>query len=212
MREGLVRGCRSTSPRSWPAAIVLAVAVLGAVAALVLAAAGCGGRDAPAQGVAHYANAGFHFSLDVDRRLTEWRSATSAGGGAFEVAFVDAAGARAGRRHLDALTVSVVDTGTSPTNEQAAQLDASLGTLGATMVSKMGSQGQAGDPAQATVNGHTGVVVPFAVTVSGQRLMGWLYLFTAGGHIYSLTASATTGHWGVDSPLFIRAIDSFRIG
>ena len=51
---------------------------LGAVAALALAAAGCGGQAATIQGVDHYTNAGFHFSLDVDRRLTEWRSATAA--------------------------------------------------------------------------------------------------------------------------------------
>jgi hypothetical protein len=175
-------------------------------------AAGCGGQAATSQGVDHYTNGGFHFSLDIDRRLTEWRSATAASGAAFEVAFVDAAGARAGGRHLDALTVSVVDTGTSPTSAEAAQLTASLRTLGAAMVAKMGSDAQAGDPSQVTVNGHAGVVVPFAVTVSGQRLVGWLYLFAAGGHIYALTASARSDHWSADSPLFVRAIDSFRIG
>jgi hypothetical protein len=207
-----VRGCRSTPPRVRLAA--LAVVALGAVAAFAVAAAGCGaGSQATAQnGVAHYANAGYHFSLDVDRRLTEWRSATAASGAAFEVAFVDAAGARAGGRHLDALTVSVVDTGTSPTSEEAAQLTASLRTLGATMVARMGSDAQASDPSQVTVNGHAGVVVPFGVTVSGQRLVGWLYLFAAGGHIYALTASARSDHWSADSPLFVRAIDSFRIG
>ena len=207
-----MRGCRSTQPRLRLAALALAVVALGAVAALALAAAGCGGQAATIQGVDHYTNAGFHFSLDVDRRLTEWRSATAASGAAFEVAFVDAAGARAGGRHLDALTVSVVDTGTSPTSEEAAQLTASLRTLGATMVAKMGSDAQAGDPSQVTVNGHAGVVVPFGVTVSGQRLVGWLYLFAAGGHIYALTASARSDHWSADSPLFVRAIDSFRIG
>jgi uncharacterized protein YfiM (DUF2279 family) len=208
-----VRGCRSTQPRPRRAALALTLAVvaLSAVAALVLAA-GCGGQAATTRGVDHYANAGFHFSLDVDRRLTEWRSATAASGAAFEVAFVDAAGARAGGRHLDALTVSVVDTGTSPTSAEAAQLTASLRTLGAAMVAKMGSDAQAGDPSQVTVNGHAGVVVPFAVTVSGQRLVGWLYLFAAGGHIYALTASARSDHWSADSPLFVRAIDSFRIG
>jgi hypothetical protein len=207
-----VRGRRSIQQR--PRLAALAVVALGAVAALAVAAAGCGvGSQATAQsGVAHYANAGFHFSLDVDRRLTEWRSATAASGAAFEVAFVDAAGARAGGRHLDALTVSVVDTGTSPTSAEAAQLTASLRTLGATMVAKMGSDAQTGDPSQVTVNSHAGVVVPFGVTVSGQRLVGWLYLFAAGGHIYALTASARSDHWSADSPLFVRAIDSFRIG
>ena len=209
-----MRGRRSIPPRLRPAAFALAVSALAAVAALALAAAGCG-AGSPATtpcGVAHYANAGYHFSLDVDRHLTEWRSATAANGAAFEVAFVDAAGARAGGRHLDALTVSVVDTGTSPTSDEAAQLTASLRSLGATIVTKMGDDAQAGDSSQVTMNGHTGVVVPFGVTVSGQRLVGWLYLFAAGGHIYALTASARSDHWSADSPLFVRAIDSFRIG
>ena len=215
-----MRGRRSTPPRLRPAALVPAlapfctVAVLCAVAVLAAATAGCGaGSQATGQsGTAHYANAAYHFSLDVDRQLTEWRSATAANGTAFEVAFVDAAGARAGGRHLDALTVSVVDTGTSPTAEEAAQLTASLRTLGSSMVAKMGSDAQAGTPSQATVNGHTGVVVPFGVTVSGQRLVGWLYLFAADGHIYALTANARSDHWSTDSALFVRAIDSFRIG
>lgn len=214
------RDCRSALPRLRPAALVPAVAALCAavtvcaVAALAVAAAGCdsGSPATAAGGVDHYANTPYHFSLDVDRPFTKWRSATAAGGAAFEVAFVDAAGARAGARHLDALTVSVVDTGTTPTGSEAAQLTASLRTLGAAMVAKMGPDAQAGDSSQVTVNGVAGVVVPFAVTVSGQRLVGWLYLFASGGHIYALTANATTGHWSADSPLFVRAIDSFRIG
>lgn len=215
-----MRGRRSTPPRLRPAALVpalatlCAAAALAAVAALAVATAGCG-AGSPAttrSGVAHYANAGYHFSLNVDRHLTEWRSATAANGAAFEVAFVDATGARAGGRHLDALTVSVVDTGTSPTSDEAAQLTASLRTLGTAMVAKMGSDAQAGDSSQVTMNGQEGVVVPFGVTVSGQRLIGWLYLFATGGHIYALTASARSDHWSADSPLFVQAIDSFRIG
>ncbi len=188
--------------------------MLCAVAALAVATTGCddGSPATPQSGVAHYSGAGYHFSLDVDRRLTQWRSATAANGAAFEVAFVDATGARAGGRHLDALTVSVVDTGTSPTTDEAAQLNASLRTLGTTMVTKMGTQAQAGDPSQVTVNGAAGVVVPFGVTISGERLVGWLYLFAAGGHIYALTANARSDHWNADRPLFVRAIDSFKIG
>ncbi len=215
-----MRGCRSSPPRPRPTVLVALVATLATVAAstlvtvlMVIVLTGCGSSpSATAAGPYHYANAAYHFSLDVDRRFTQWRSATAGGGAAFEVAFVDAAGARAGARHLDALTVSVVDTGTTPTGSEAAQLTASLSTLGATMVSKMGSDAQAGDASQVTVNGVAGVVVPFAVTVAGQRLVGWLYLFASGGHIYALTANATSAHWSADSPLFVRAIDSFRIG
>ena len=56
-----------------------------------------------------------------------------------------------------------------------------------------------------SLNGLSGVVVPFSVTVSGVRQVGWLYLLTAGGHIYALTAGATADHWDVDRPLFERA-------
>jgi hypothetical protein len=188
-----------------------AVAVALALVALAIAAAGCGGT-AGAGGVEHYSNAAYRFSLDVDRHLTQWRSATAASGAAFEVSFVDTQGASVGGRHLDALTVSVVDTRTSPTSEEAAQLTASLRTLGAAIVARMGTDAQAGSTSDVSLNGLSGVVVPFGVTVSGVRQVGWLYLLTGGGHIYALSAGASADQWGAHRPLFERAVDSFKVG
>ena len=202
---------RPVSPSVPAGAIVLALAALALLAALTaLAATGCGG-GAPTGGVEHYANADYRFSLDIDRRLTEWRTATAAGGAAFEVSFVDAAVPAAGDRHPDALTVSVVDTGTTPTSQEAAQLTALLAKLGTAMVARMGPDAQAGTVSNVTLNGLSGVVVPFAVTVAGVRQVGWLYLLVAGGHIYALTAAATTDQWDTYRPLFTSAIDSFRV-
>ena len=62
-----------------------------------------------------------------------------------------------------------------------------------------------------TLNGRSGVVVPFAATVAGVRQVGWLYLLVAGGHIYALTAAATADQWDTYQPLFTSAIDSFRV-
>ena len=188
---------------------------LAAVLALVVlptavTASGCGGRTTV--GVAHYANARYRFSLDVDRRLTEWRTATTASGAAFEVSFVDAAVTAAGGRHPDALTVSVVDTGTNPSSEEAAQLAASLRTLGAAMVTRMGADALAGTVTDVSLNGLSGVVVPFGVTTAGVRQVGWLYLLAAGGRVYALTAAATADQWETYRPLFTSAIDSFRVG
>ena len=192
--------------------VVLALTVLATLAALAaVVAAGCGGGGT-ATGVEHYANAEYRFSLDVDRRLTQWRTATAASGAAFEVSFVDAAVTAAGGRHPDALTVSVVDTGTTPTSEEAAQLAALLAKLAAAMVARMGPDAQAGTVSNVTLNGRSGVVVPFAATVAGVRQVGWLYLLVAGGHIYALTAAATADQWDTYQPLFTSAIDSFRVG
>jgi hypothetical protein len=199
-----------TVPASAVVPALVALVALAALAALgTAAAAGCGGA---ASGVEHYANADFRFSLDVDRRLTQWRTATAASGAAFEVSFVAAKGAMVGDRHLDALTISVVDTGTNPTSEQAAQLAASLRTMGAAMVAKMGGDAQAGTVSEVSLNGLSGVVVPFGVSISGVRQVGWLYLLAAGGHIYALAAAATADEWATYRPLFTSAIDSFRVG
>jgi hypothetical protein len=212
-----VRRCRPAASRPLALPSVPAVAIVVALAALValvgLTTAGCGGGGGGSDGgAAHYANTTYRFSLDVDRRLTQWRTASAATGAAFEVSFVDTKGTRVGGRYLDALTVSVVDTGTSPTSAEAAQLTALLHTLGAAMVAKMGPDAQAGTVSPVSLNGLSGVVVPFAVTISGVRQVGWLYLLAAGGHIYALTAAASADQWDTCRSLMAGAIDAFRVG
>jgi hypothetical protein len=183
-------------------------AALAAIVAVGVAVAGCGGSKG---GIAHFSDATYGISIDVDRRLTQWRTASVASAGAFEVSFVDASGAIVGGRHLDALTVSLVDTGTSPSTEQAAQLNASLRALGAAMVAKLGPNARAGAVSDVALNGLTGVVVPYGVTIAGRSVVGWLYVLASGGRIYVLTAGATADRWSSYRPLFARAIASFKV-
>ena len=192
----------------WPAPRVLLAASLAALAlaACLVAVGGCGGRVAT--GPQHYTNAVFGVSITVDRRLPQWR-ATATDAGAFEVSFVDPTGAVAGGRHLDALTVSLADTGTLPSG--SSQLESALGALGAALVDKLGAQAQAGTVSDVTINGLSGVVVPYAATVSGRAVVGWLYLLASSGRIYALTAQATADRWSFYRPLFTQAIDSFRV-
>jgi hypothetical protein len=180
---------------------------LAAVVAFALMTAGCGG---PKGGVAHFSDPTYGISIDVDRRLTQWRTASVASAGAFEVSFVDTSGAIVAGRHLDALTVSLVNTGTSPNTQQAAQLNAALRTLGAAMVAKLGPNARAGAVSDVSLNGLTGVVVPYGVTAGGRPVVGWLYVLASGGRIYVLTAGATADQWNTYRPLFSRAIASFK--
>ena len=177
-----------------------------ALAACVALATGCGAHGAT--GPQHYTSARFGVSIVVDRRLQQWRTSSAGGGSAFEVAFVDPAGAVAQGRHLDALTLSLVDTGTLPSG--TSQLDSALRDLGTAMVAKLGTQVQAGAVTDVSLNGLSGVVVPYAATVADRQVMGWLYVLASSGHIYAISAQATTDRWNVYRPLFARAIDSFR--
>ena len=187
-------------------ALVVCLA-LAAIVAVGVAAAGCGG---PTTGVVHFSDTTYGISMTVDRRLTQWRTASVASAGAFEVSFVDTSGAIVASRHLDALTVSLVDTGTTPSTQQAAQLNASLRTLGAAMVAKLGANARAGAVSDVALNGLTGVVVPYGVTIAGRPVVGWLYVLASGGRIYVLTAGATADRWNSERPLFASAISSFR--
>ena len=193
-----------TRRRPWRAGR-LAALVLSAATLVVGAggAAACGGPAGPAL----YHNATYGISIRVDRRLTEWRTASA--GGAFEVSFVDTAGAVVDGRHLDALTVSLVDTGATPPGQQAA-LTSALRALGTTMIGKLGTNAQVGTVSDVSLNGLTGIVVPYGVTVSGRPVVGWLYLLSGSGHIYALTAGATAASWSTYRPIFYRAIGSFR--
>ena len=185
----------------WCARRLVALAL--AAALLAVGAGACGGPAGPLR----YHNAAHGISLNVDRRLTEWRTASA--GGAFEVSFVDTAGTVVNGRHLDALTVSLVDTGATPPGQQAA-LTSALRALGTTMVGKLGTNAQVGTISDVSLNGLSGVVVPYSVTVSGRPVVGWLYLLSGSGHIYALTAGATAASWGTYRPIFYRAIGSFR--
>ncbi len=188
---------RAALATTWAAAVLAACVVLGA---------GCGAHAAT--GPQHYTNARFGVAIVVDRRLPQWRTSSAGGGSAFEVSFVDPAGAVAQGRRLDALTLSLVDTGTLPTG--TTQLMAALGDLGTAMVAKLGAQAQASAVTDVTLNGLSGVVVPYAATVAGRPVMGWLYLLASSGHIYAITAQATTDRWSFYRPLFTHAIESFR--
>ncbi len=105
--------------------------------------------------------------------------------------------------------MSLADTGATPPGQQAA-LTSALTSLGTTMVAKLGTNPQVGTVSDVSLNGLTGVVVPYAVTVSGHPVVGWLYLLTAAGHIYALNAGATAASWSTYRPIFARAIASFR--
>jgi len=191
-------------PRSRSA---LAAALAGvALAACLVLGAGCGAH-APT-GRQHYTNARFGVSIVVARRLPQWRSTTAAGGSAFEVSFVDPDGAVADGRHLDALTLSTVDAGTIPAG--STQLTKALGSLATAMVARLGTQTQAGTTSDATLNDLSGVVVPYAATIAGRHVMGWLYLLASSSRIYAITAQATADRWSSYRPLFTQAIDSFR--
>ena len=197
-------GAPTTGPRPRHAALATALAGVALAACLVLGA-GCGAHAAT--GPQHYRDATFGVSLTVAGRLPQWRTTTT--GGAFEVSFVDPAGAVAQGRHLDALTLSLVDTGTMPTG--ATQFASALRGLGTAMVAKLGTQAQAGTTSDVALNGLSGVVVPYAATVSGRQVVGWLYLLASSGRIYAITAQATTDRWSFYRPLFSRAIASFRV-
>jgi hypothetical protein len=204
------RAHRALVARTRGALAALAVCLaLAAIVAVGVAAAGCGG---PTTGVAHFSDTTYGISIAVDRRLTQWRTASVASAGAFEVSFVDTSGAIVAGRHLDALTVSLVDTGTTPSSQQAAQLNASLRALGAAMVARLGSNARAGAVTDVALNGLTGVVVPYGVTIAGRAVVGWLYVLSSGGRIYVLTAGATADRWNGERPLFAHAIASFKAG
>jgi hypothetical protein len=192
---------RSPVPRALVATALIGLALVADVVLL----SGCGGHAAT--GPQRYTNATFGVSVTVDRRLPQWRT-TATDAGALEVSFVDPAGAVVGGRHLDALTLSLVDTGTLPAG--SSQLESALRGLGTALVDKLGTQAQAGAESDVTINDLSGIVVPYAATVADRRVVGWLYLLASSGRIYALTAQATTDHWSFDRPLFAAAISSFR--
>jgi hypothetical protein len=196
---------RPAGLRAARAPLAATLAGVALVACLVLGA-GCGAGAAA--GPQHYRDATFGVSITVDRRLPQWRTSTT--GGAFEVSFVDPAGAVTQGRHLDALTLSLVDTGALPTGATA--LAAALRSLGTAMVAKLGTQAQAGTTTDVALNGLSGVVVPYAATVAGRQVVGWLYLLASSGRTYAISAQATADRWSFYRPLFTRAIGSFRVG
>jgi len=183
-----------------PAAALCAAA--GALAVIVLLS-GCGGPTT-------YRNDTYRFSIDVHPPLEEWKSAGAAAGRGFEVAFVDPGGATSGDRHLDALTVTAVTSSQSVTIDQLPQLRADLGKLATTMVASLGTDTKSGAPSNVSVGGLPGIVVAYATTIGGSRVVGWQYLLVGSGYTYGLNAGAAGGDWNRLRPAFERTIDSFR--
>ena len=185
---------------------VASFVALAAVAAAALAAslglAACGGPTT-------YRNDTYRFSLDVHPPLKEWKSASTAAGQGFEVAFVDPDGATSGDRHLDALTVTAVTSSRNPTIDDLPQLRADLGSLAGKMVASLGTDTQAGEASPANVGGLPGVVVAYATTIDGRRVVGWQYLLVANGYTYGLNAGAAGSDWNRLRPAFERTIESF---
>ena len=179
---------------------ITCLALLAAAGTTLLAA--CGGPT-------RYRNDTYRFSLKVDRPLVEWRSSGTAEGRGFQVAFVDPDGAKAGDRHLDALTVTAVTSPTSVTIDQLDKLRAALGELAVKMVQSLGTDTSTGSSSAVSVGGLPGIVVPYATTIGGQRVVGWQYLLVGGGHTYGLNAGAAGADWNRLRPVFEKAVQSF---
>jgi len=192
---------RAASCRT-PTAAFVALAVAAALAAGLWLAA-CGGPTT-------YRNDTYRFSIDVHTPLVEWKSAGTAAGRGFQVAFVDPDGATTSDdRHLDALTVTAVTSSRSVTIDELPQLRADLGKLAAKIVATLGTDTTAGAPADANVGGLPGVVVAYATTVDGRRVVGWQYLLVGNGYTYGLNAGATGSDWPGLRAAFERSIQSF---
>jgi hypothetical protein len=171
---------------------------------VALSATGCGAT------AIRYVNADYGFSLTVDHPFVPWRTASTGAEAAFQVAFVDPGGAHAGDRHLDSLTVSVVTTGATSSGDQLTQLRAALRALGARMIGALGQNVRIASPSDVSLNGATGVVLPYAVTIAGTPVIGWEYLLTAHGKVYTILVGSSAGHWKANEPVFRRAVNSFR--
>jgi len=202
----------TVSEKTWPQVVVRRpVSSLAASPALALVAvllgclvllSGCGGP-------ATYRNDTYRFSIDVHRPLQEWRSADTAGGRGFQVAFVDPDGAESGERHLDSLTVTAVTSSVKATVDELPRLRTELGELATKMVDSLGSESASGKPSNVSVGGLPGVVVAYATTIGGRRVVGWQYLLVGSGYTYGLNAGATGSDWNRLRPVFERSIRSF---
>jgi hypothetical protein len=78
------------------------------------------------------------------------------------------------------------------------------------MIGALGQDVRIAAPSDVTLNGATGVVLPYAVTIGGRPVVGWEYLLSAQGRVFTILAGSVAGHWKTNEPIFRRAITSFR--
>lgn len=194
-----------TRPRS-PIALVLVAAALCVVLFPTLLA-GCGSDDGGR--LRTYRNDRYHFSLTLEKRFVDWKEADVGDRGDFGVAFVDPDGARAGERHTDAILVAVVDLADETTPQLADQTRDTLRERGAETLASLGDDVRTWAVTDVTINGSSGIVIPFAVTVQDAQVLGWDYMLVKDSWLYIIVAMSGESSWQRNKDALRTAAESF---
>lgn len=188
----------------------IAAAIAAAALCLVLLPtllAGCGSDDGT--GLRTYRNDRYGFSLTFPKRFVDWKQADVGAQGVFGVAFADPGGARAGNRYADAILVAVVDLGQGTTPAVAEQTRQALRQRGAETLASLGDNVQTWPVADVTVNGSSGIAIPFTVTVQGTQVLGWDYLLVKDTYLYIIIVMAGQSSWERNKDVLQAAAQSF---
>ena len=168
---------------------------------------GCGGNDTG--GLRTYHNDRYGFSLAFEDRFVDWKVADVADQGVFGVAFADPDGARAGDRYADAILVAVIHLGQGTTPELAEQTRAALRDRGAETLASLGDNVQTWPVTDVTINGSSGIVIPFAVTVEGTQVLGWDYMLIKDSYLYIIVVMSGESSWERNKDALQAAAHSF---
>ena len=158
-----------------------------------------------------YRNDRYGFSLTFEKRYVDWKEADVGDQGVFGVAFADPDGARAGDRYADAILVAVIDLGEGATPEIAEQTRDALRDRGAETIATLGDNVQTWPVTDVTINGLSGIVIPFAVTVQGTQVLGWDYMLIRDTYLYIIVVMAGESSWESDKEALQAAAQSFTV-
>jgi hypothetical protein len=193
-----------TRRRSPLAAAIAAAAVCFILSPALLAGCGDEGSD-----LRTYRNDRYAFSLTFEKRFVDWKVADVADQGVFGVAFADPDGARAGDRYVDAILVAVIDLGQGTTAELAEQTRDALRDRGTETLASLGDDVKTWPVTDVTINGSSGIVIPFAVTVQGTQVLGWDYMLIKGSYLYIIVVMAGESSWERNKDALQAAAHSF---
>jgi len=193
--------------RSSIAAAIAAAAVCIILSPALLAGCGDEGSD-----LRTYRNDRYGFSITFEKRFVDWKVADVADQGVFGVAFADPDGARAGDRYADAILVAVIDLGQGTTAELAEQTRDALRERGADTLATLGDNVQTWPVTDVTINGSSGIVIPFAVTVQGTQVLGWDYMLIRDSYLYIIVVMSGESSWEHNKDALQAAAQSFTAG
>jgi len=189
------------------AALVL---VTVALAVMLVACGGESNADEPSAEATPYTNAVYGFTLSYSEPLGVVTMDPPAGE-AYSIAFADKEGTLVNDQYANGLRVSVLEMDQAIKAADVPKLKKEIAGVIKQMVADLPEGKSTSEVTAVTLNGTPGYVVDYEAAISGEPVIGRLYVLIKGDKEYHLTLQTVAADWEELEPILEKTARTFTL-